>query len=204
MSKTKFPTTEAEVLFLANELTSGLTNNTTIYPAPPVATTDLTSLSSALTAAQSALTEAKALSEAATSAKLAALEAMAEAMKKDLRYAENTVNYDDEKLKLLGWSGRKSQTPMAAPGQTLELVVVEQGEGWVTLAWKKPISGGTVSVYKIYRRQRPAGSWMETAASIEREYTLTDQTRGTEWEYRVVASNKAGDGMASNIVLAVL
>jgi hypothetical protein len=39
---------------------------------------------------------------------------------------------------------------------------------------------------------------METAA------TLLDQPRGIEWEYRVIAANKAGDGMPSNTVLAIL
>ncbi len=200
----KFPTTEADVLVLANDLTNGFANHIDIYPAPPVEAADLSALSSSLIQAQVAMTEAKAAAEAATAAKVAALEAMADAMKKDIRYAENTVNYDDEKLKLLGWSGRKDKTPMAVPGQTRELVAVEQGEGWVKLAWKKPVDGGAVSVYKVQRRQRPEGSWQETAASIERQITLTDQLRGVEWEYRIIAANKAGDGMGSNIVLAVL
>ncbi len=32
----------------------------------------------------------------------------------------------------------------------------------------------------------------------------TNQERGKEWEYRVIAANKAGDGPVSNTVAAVL
>lgn len=200
----KFPNSEADILVLANEMTSGLGSHSDIYPAPPVDPIEMGTVIQNLISAQNAATEAKAAAEAATAAKMEALEAIVDAMKKDLRYAENTVNYDDDKLKLLGWSGRKPKTPIAPPGQTQELKAIEQGEGWVKLTWKKPSSGGTVSMYKIQRRQRPEGSWQEVSACIEKQITLTDQTRGTEWEYRVIAANKAGEGLPSNTVLAVL
>ena len=36
------------------------------------------------------------------------------------------------------------------------------------------------------------------------EITLSSQERGKEWEYRVLAVNKAGEGEASNTIMAVL
>jgi hypothetical protein len=36
------------------------------------------------------------------------------------------------------------------------------------------------------------------------EIRLSDQTRGTEWEFRVIAVNKAGEGLSNNTVMAVL
>lgn len=36
------------------------------------------------------------------------------------------------------------------------------------------------------------------------EVTLSDQERGKEWEYRVIAVNKSGEGEPSNTVMAVL
>ncbi|MCI5220706.1 MAG: fibronectin type III domain-containing protein, partial [Candidatus Electrothrix sp. LOE2] len=36
------------------------------------------------------------------------------------------------------------------------------------------------------------------------ETTLNNQKRGKELEYRVIAANKAGEGEASNAVMAVL
>ena len=76
-------------------------------------------------------------------------------MKTDIRYAKNTVNYDDDKLKLVGWVGRKAATPLVVPGQTCLLEVPKQGAGWVFLDWKKPSDGGAVSTYKAMRRERP-------------------------------------------------
>jgi len=205
MSNTsKFPRTEAETIVLATELKTGLANNTTVYPTPPVTTAAMETLILTLQTAQDAVIEARAISEAATIHKLAALETLAAAMKREIRYAENTVNYDDAKLKLIGWSGRKPATPLEAPGQTLELTAIHQGEGWVNLQWKKPADGGTVAFYKVYRRPRPDGEWVTIETPLENKITLNNQDRGTEWEFKVASVNKAGEGLASNTVLAVL
>ncbi len=40
--------------------------------------------------------------------------------------------------------------------------------------------------------------------AIESETALSAQERGKEWEYRVIAVNKAGEGTPSNTVMAVL
>ena len=60
------------------------------------------------------------------------------------------------------------------------------------------------AAYKIQRRERPSGPWTDASMAIESEITLSDQTRGTEWEFRVIAVNKAGEGLSSNTVMAVL
>ena len=136
--------------------------------------------------------------------KTEALQALTDDMKADLRYAENTVNYDDAKLKLIGWGGRKAKTSLEAPGQTRSLEAPREGEGWVFLDWKEPVDGGAVAAYKIQRRLRPDGPWSDAGMAIESEITLTNQERGKEWEYRVLAVNKAGEGEPSNTVMAVL
>jgi len=51
-----------------------------------------------------------AAAEQATTTKDEALEGLTRAMKAKFRYAENTVNFDDDKLKVLGWGGRKAGT----------------------------------------------------------------------------------------------
>ena len=147
---------------------------------------------------------AKAAAEQAVTVKNEALEDLTEAMKADIRYAENTVNYDDEKLKLIGWSNRKSRRPLAPPGQARLLEAPRQGEGWVFLDWKAPIDGGAPAAYKVMRRERPAGPWQEVATAVISEATLVDQPRGKELEYRIVAVNKAGDGEPSNTAMVVL
>jgi len=60
-----------------------------------------------------------------------ALEALTDGMRADLRYAENTVNFDDDQLKLIGWGGRKARTSLEAPGQARTLEAPRQGDGWV-------------------------------------------------------------------------
>ncbi len=63
---------------------------------------------------------------------------------------------------------------------------------------------GKVAAYKIERRERPSGPWTDVGLAIESEITLSNQERGKEWEYRVIAVNKAGQGLPSNTVMAVL
>ena len=147
---------------------------------------------------------AAAAAETATLAKAAALDELVAAMKTDIRYAENIVDFEDDKLKLIGWSGRKAPTPLAAPGQTQLLQVVKQGEGWIILSWTAPADGGKVSAYKVMRRQRPEGPWLDVATAVSTEATLTEQPRGLELEYRIIAVNKAGEGEPSNTEMVVL
>ena len=105
---------------LAGEMTAGLAANPTVYPAPPVTIVDLGTAMSDYRAAREAAGAEAAAAEQATTTKEEALEALTDAMRADLRYAENTVDFDDDKLKLLGWGGRKAGTslePPASPGR---------------------------------------------------------------------------------------
>jgi len=200
----RFPSKEAEVLALSQEMATGLAANVAIYPSPPVSLMDLASSVNAYISAKNAAIAALAAAEQATAAKDEALEALTNDMKADLRYAENTVDFDDDKLKLIGWGGRKAKTSLEAPGQARTLEAPRQGEGWIFLDWKTPTDGGKVAAYKIQRRERPSGPWTDAGMAIESEITLSDQERGKEWEYRIIAVNKAGEGEPSNTVMAVL
>lgn len=200
----QFPRTEAQIAVLANDMAAGLAANAAVYPAPPVAPADLQTRLAAYVTARDAAVAAQAAAEQATAAKNEALEALTDDMKTDLRYAENTVDYDDDQLKLIGWGGRAAKTSLEAPGQTRSLEAPREGEGWVFLDWKEPVDGGSVAAYKIQRRERPSGPWSDAGMAIETETTLTNQERGKEWEYRVLAVNKAGEGEPSNTVMAVL
>ena len=200
----QFPRTEPQVIVLAQDMAAGLAANAAVYPGPPVAPADLQTAMAAYITARDAAVAAAAAAEQATAAKNEALQALTDDMKADLRYAETTVNYDDDQLKLIGWGGRKSKTSLEAPGQTRSLEAPREGEGWVFLDWKEPVDGGAVAAYKIQRRLRPDGPWSDAGMAIESEITLTNQERGKEWEYRVLAVNKAGEGEPSNTVMAVL
>jgi hypothetical protein len=204
----QFPKNEAQVVILAQAIASGLTPGDPEphphFPDPPVTPAQLTALLTEYTNAKNATVAAKAAAEQATTDKNAKLAELVAGMKTTLRYAENTVNYDDDKLKEIGWAGRKSASPLQPPGQPRTLQANRQGEGWVTLEWKAPVDGGKPAAYRIVRRERPAGPWMDVAAAMICESTLSDQPRGKEFEYRVIAANRAGESEPSNTVLVVL
>lgn len=50
----------------------------------------------------------------------------------------------------------------------------------------------------------PWRPWLDAGLALTSEATLTGQDRGKDWEYRVIAVNKAGESEPSNMVVAVL
>ena len=82
---TKKPSVAVEAMI------TGLTANAVLYPAPPVAVLDLTTAKTAYITVLNAAIAAAAVAEAATTTKDEKLEYLVDAMKSDIRYAENTV-----------------------------------------------------------------------------------------------------------------
>ena len=200
----RFPEREAEIKALAQNIVTGLTASAADFPSPPVASLDLQALLDSLITLCDDQVAAQAAAEQATATKIAGLEELVTAMRADLRYAEDAVNYDDAKLTALGWGGIAAATALQVPGQPRSLEAPSQGEGWIFLDWKKPSDGGSVAAYKIERREQPTGTWMLVSMAIESEATLNNQERGKDWEYRIIATNKAGQSIPSNTVAAVL
>ena len=200
----RFPKKEAEIAELAERLYRGLLDNTPTFPQPPVPPILIRIKKLTYQSRHNNFMAARAAAESAIADKDAALEQLTDALKSDIRYAETVVNFDDDKLKLIGWSGNQTPTALIPPGEVRQLEAPKQGDGWVFLDWKQPVDGGKVSAYKIQRRNRPEGGWQDVATAIETESTLVDQPKGMELEYRVIATNKSGEGAASNTVMAVL
>jgi hypothetical protein len=198
-----FPRTEAGIIDLAQKVTSGLASEGETFPSPPVPVAELrAALKSYRSARAAALAAAKAAKEQ-YALKAEALQHVTELLKTDIRYAENRVSYDDEKLKLIGWGAPRPKTKLKRPGQVKGLVVGQQGEGDISLSWSKPEEGGKVAAYQIQSRHE-GGRWREAGVTLETEVTLLDQERGVELEYQVIAVNKAGVGKPSNVAMAVL
>lgn len=200
----RFPKKEAEITALAERLWRGLLDNASIYPLPPVSLWLIRIKNVIYSSRRDDFIAKQAAAEQATTTKDEALEELVEAMKADIRYAENTVNYDDDKLKLIGWAGKKTATPLARPGQARLLEAPKQGDGWVFLDWKAPFDGGKPKAYKVQRRNRDNGSWSDVATAIISEATVVEQPQKQELEYRVIAVNKSGEGSPSNTVMVVL
>jgi len=94
-----FPEKEAEVVALAEPLFHGLLSNIPIYPNPPVTPFALRMKSLVYKNRCEVLLAKKARAETTTTAKDDALEDLIEALKSNIRYAGNTVNFNDAKLK---------------------------------------------------------------------------------------------------------
>ena len=107
----RFPVSEAETAALIQEMIDGLANNVTLYPSPPLVPIALSTSLATYMARKKDAVAAEALSQQAFTDKNEALQIMIDDMKQDLRYAENTVNYDDDKLKLIGNSPRLRLIP---------------------------------------------------------------------------------------------
>ena len=121
-----------------------------------------------------------------------------------MQLVAHTEFFDDDKLKLISWSGNQTPTALTPAGRTRQLQAPKQGEGWVFLEWKHPVDAGRVIAHNIQRRNRTNGAWQDVATAIETESALVDQPKGQELEYRVIAINKSGDGSPSNTVMVVL
>ena len=200
----QFPKRESDILDLAQEMSNGLANNVATYPSPPVVPIALSGAISVALSARNTVLALQAEMEIALNAKDGAMGSLEGLMKQDLRYAENTVHFDDGKLKLIGWGGRHEGGTLQPPGQVQELAAPREGEGWILLQWNAPMTGGVVASYQIERRERPEGAWGTVGLAMETEFKLLNQKRGKEWEYRIIAVNKAGEGSPSNTVMAVL
>ena len=208
----RFPKEEADILALAERLYAGFKDNPVLFPNPPHPPNQpgngIRWFVLVFQARRNDLIAARAAAESAVAAKDEALENLSAALKDDLRYAENTVDFDDNKLKLLGWSGKAAKTPLAPPGQVRLAEAVKQGAGWVFLDWKQPADGGKPAAYQVQRRNAAAepvdDRWQDVATAILSEITLVDQPQGQKLEYRIIAINKSGVGSPSNTVMAVL
>ena len=199
-----FPEREADIRVLAQNMATGFTASAVVFPTPPVAGLDLQALLDSLIVLGDEVVAARTAAADVTRTKNAALEELVTAMTADLRYAEGVAGNDNVKLNAIGWSTPADGTALLPPGQARTLESVAEGEGWIELDWKKPVDGGDVAAYQIERRERPAGAFTLISIAIESEATLNNQERGKDWEYRVIATNKAGLGVPSNTVTAVL
>ena len=198
----KFPTKEDEIIALAQQMFKGLRNNLLVWPDPPVRGIFLGMKRNYFLQCHGQAVAARAAAASAYTVRQEALDELSAAMKNNLRYAENTVNFDDHKLKLIGWSGRRQAAAIVPPGQVRRLQIVQKPNGAVKLIWQPPRDGGQVNAYEVQRRQAGDNSgWRHLATALTGEMILREQPAGDYLEYRVRAINKVGHGQMSNTVI---
>jgi hypothetical protein len=199
----RFPKREADIRTLVQNIIAGLTDNPD-FPDPPFTPAQLQAFLNNVIALEDTQVVAQAAAQQATEAKQSGIDEMVSAAKSVLSYAENAVDGNNAKLAALGWSGRAEPTPLQVPGQPRSFEAAKEGPGWLTLDWKKSPDGGKAAFYRLERREASGGEWAMVGTALDAEITLNNQERGKEWEYRVIAVNKAGESEPSNTVTAVL
>ena len=197
-----FPRTEAEVYMLSQKVKAGLESSSQIFPVPPVAAIDMGQLLEALEEAQAAVNATRAAAEAATDAKLAAIEALVSATKKNIRYAESTVDFEDDKLKLIGWAARRPKTKAQLSGQPMGLIARNCGQGEVELCWDAPLSGSKPLCYRVERLVKGGAKWGIAATSVKKTITIEADNENITAQWRVIAINRAGESIPSNVAVS--
>ena len=199
----RFPRSEPQIAALALVVSEGLAQAQEDFPTPPVPPDEMRGKLDAYNTALAGTVVAETASREQHAVKDEALEELVDGVKANLRYAEIAVRDRPEKLGQLGWGQRRDGSALEAPGEVRDIGIVAEGDTWVILDWKQPVSGGAVGVYRIQRR-REGRAWDDAGISTETQRLLSDQPRGVEFEYRVVAVNKAGSGQPSATVTVVL
>ena len=200
----QFPFKESDVIALSKSVIAGLTANPVVFPAPTVDLAVAQAQIDSYNQARTALTEANAIKEMATRTKQDAYNTVKDSLKKQLRYAENVTGFDDNKLNMLGWAGKREKSS-ALPGQVRNLRAIEQGTDFVVLSWMSPADGGKAAAYQILRRDgQQSGTWINAGISMTTTVKLEGQPRHIDMEYKVIALNKTGEGPQSNTVSVVL
>lgn len=200
----QFPKSENDIVSLIHEIISGLEAHKDLFPDPPVSAEELKKQFETYLASADIAIGKQAETKHAVEVKNHDLETSMDSARMILRYAENITHGNDASLNYLGWGARRKPTRLMPPGQTRYLEAPRQGEGWIHLDWKQPKEGGKATAYRIQRREADSQTWLDTGMSMELEATVSNQPRGIHLEFRVVATNKAGDGEPSNGVSAVL
>lgn len=198
----RFPTTEAEIVALCQQMIAGLPSSS--FTGSAVTAGDLQSQLEKFVNARGEAATAEAAAMVKTGAKNNELEILTDKMKTLLRDAENIAKGDNAQLNQIGWGARAQATALQPPEQPRNLESPQQGDGWVFLDWKEPIGGGAVAFYKLQRRELPDGAWEDAGSAIPSEYTLINQPRGKQLEYRVISVNRAGESQPSNAAEVVL
>ncbi|MBI9015890.1 MAG: fibronectin type III domain-containing protein [Phycisphaerae bacterium] len=197
-----FPTTEVNVMQLSMNVMAGLNAYPTDFPSlDPVALGLLiATYNNAVGDAQTARAEAK----AATAAKDAAFIALRDEVRKYLNLAtvENPTKLDE-----IGWALPGPRTPLSPPDMAKNLTSTFQGDGEVSMKWDKPTSGGKVAAYILQSQSFSEGAWSNWQMVnffYDNQATLTAQPTGVKINYRVIASNDAGQSNPSNTITVVL
>jgi len=200
----QFPRREAEIAALARSVIGGLRDDPELLQGCPVSVSELQAALTEYRKTRNAAVEAAGHAVLCTTVKNTALDALAQLVKRVLRFAESVAGVSHGRLIKLGWGVPRERVQLEEPSQPLDFRILKEGENSITLAWRKPPEGGRVAAYRVERQRMGADEWIVVGTAVKKRITVEHQEEGVAWYYRVIAINKAGEGMPSNSVKAVL
>jgi hypothetical protein len=191
-----FPRTEADILELATSMASGLAEHAQLFPSPPVSASEIKAAYDSFQEAGFAATDAAVFAKQRYADKERALQNLKALVKANVRYAEVELRHNPDRLRLIGWAPRKHRGKPRAPGQVMGIEIAEEGPDWISLRWKIPRDGGIVGAYKVQMRL-PGGEWSLIESTARPEALVKNLQPDVTLEFKVVAFNKAGEGIES-------
>lgn len=204
----EFPTNEPQIMALVYRMLSGYSQHQVDFPhIQTISRIRLFNAGRIYLFAKKGLVDACAKLRVATKTKNEKLLELTNIMKQSLQKAGVDAAANPEKLKLIGWETKAASQPPQMPGQPTELAIDDKQNGVLNLRWKKPADGGTVYNYIIERRCQNtdlSDNWTLAAISYGCRITLADPPKGIKLEYRVKASNLAGQSIPSNTAAITL
>lgn len=196
----RFPTDEKGILAQARRTNTGLQNNPTTFPNPPEAPADVKKDIDAYDAKDAEIQAAQALLTRLFEEKSEIVQRVARKTKDNIAYGEIVAKGDNAILEEISWSTRAAPKELQKPGQCRNFEIISQGDGWFVVDWKEPKDGGKPASYIVLRSEDGGQNWVEVKTAVVSEATLVNQPSGKKLIYQVVAINRAGQGMPSNIV----
>src|SRR5260370_20196001 len=138
----------------------GHTKRATDFPTPPVSVKELQDRIAKYNTLLATTVESDMASQAQHAAKNEVLKEINDAVKANLKYAEYIARKSPEKLAGFGWAARRSRTAQPAPGEVRDIQLGKQGDSWLVLSWKPPVSGRVANAYHIQRSHLPTAMWV--------------------------------------------
>lgn len=202
-----FPNREESIASLATTMSNGYAAHIADFPS-----IDELALSGAIgqyNSAKTAQEQAAAAAKVATEAKNQKLDAMMNLMKEDLKLSEVDTDDDPEKLAYIGWGTKSPSTPIQPPLTATNLIAVFNGSSQLTLNWDKSVIDKDRPVYNyvIQRRDKIDGEytgWFMVDMAYDNQASFIGQPANIEMDYRIIATNSAGNSVYSNTVPVVL
>lgn len=195
----KFPTEKPAILALATTANNGFAANVSTFPQPPVGVNTMSDRLTAYQAKRDEITAAEAVVKNLYEEEDEIFESIENGTKRNLRYAESIANGDAGTLALVGWGNPSPRQPLQPPSECRALEIIGQGDGWLQIDWKEPISGGKPASY-IVERSEDGVNFTQVKTETASESILLNQPKGVKLIYQVVAINRAGRGLPSNTI----